>query len=734
MANNLFKTDHKQARNARVKTPTILQMEAVEGGAAALSIVLAYYGRYVTLEKLRDDCGVSRDGSKVYNILRAARRYGLFANENDTAFEELRSVVFPYIAIVNFNQYVVVEGFKNGVVFLNDPSCGPKKTPINEFERSFTGKILEFKPSPNFKKGGEKENLFRSLKNHLAGSRSALFYVTLAGLGLVFPVLIIPVFMKVFVDQIMVGNKIDWISSLLMGMVLTAFVFGALTWLQQHHLLRMESKISLSSSCRFFWHVLRLPVEFFSQRRAGEISSRVSLNDNVAQLLSGDLATTMIGIVMIIFYAIVLFQYDVILTLVGLFIALFNIAFLKYVSRARTDLFLNLLHESGQMQGKSTSGLQIIETIKATGSEDDFFADWADNQARLINVQQKFGLFTQLFSVVPPFLSAINTTIILVLGGYRIMDGYISIGMLYAFQTLMISFLAPINDVVNLGGKLQEIKGSLYRLDDVYRNRIDKYVDGNIHNGAEELSSTKKKLDGYLEIKNLTFGYNKLEAPLIVNFNLTLRPGDRIALVGGSGSGKSTLAKIITGLFKQWSGEALFDGKTRDQIPREVINNSVAMVDQDIFMFEGSVNDNITLWDETIPDSVVMQAAKDACIHDDIVSRPDGYNSKVDEGGANFSGGQRQRLEIARALVNDPTLLVLDEATSALDPKTEKIVDDNLRRRGCACLVVAHRLSTIRDCDEIIVLERGRIAQRGTHDEMSKVKGPYASLIEPELS
>lgn len=712
----------------RVKTPTVLQMEAVECGAASLAIVLHSFGKFIPLEELRIACGVSRDGSKASNILKAARQYGLICKGYRKEPSQLKSMQGPMIVHWNFNHFLVLEGFRRGKVYLNDPASGPRVVSEEEFDQSFTGVVLTFEPGPDFTKSGHKSSMGRALASRLAGNRIALTYVILVGLLLILPGLALPAFTKVFVDEVLLGSMNHWLFPLLIGLALTAAVRAFLQWLQQLYLLRLETKIALTTSSQFLWHVLRLPMNFFTQRFGGEIGARVLINDRVAMLLSGELATSAISAVMVVFYLTVMLQYSVLLTVIGILIGLMNFVFLRLISRRRKDQNQRLASDRGKLQGVSMSGLQIIETLKASGGETDYFAKWAGHQTKLMNAEQSFGVSSSYLTAFPTFLHTMNTVVILSTGGLMVMNGQMTIGMLVAFQSLMASFSEPVNRLVQLGGQLQEMEADMNRLDDVYKYPIDARLKEQDPDAPAERTD-KVKLQGFVELRDVSFGYSVLDPPLIENFNLQLKPGMRVALVGGSGSGKSTVARLVSGLYEPWSGEILFDGRPRGAIPKEIINHSLAAVDQDIHLFEGTIRDNLTMWDRTVPEADIVQAARDACIYDEIMIRPGGLDHRLTEGGGNFSGGQRQRLEIARALVNNPSILVLDEATSALDARTEQEVDDHIRRRGATCLIIAHRLSTIRDADEIIVLDKGKIVQRGTHDELANMDGPYAELI-----
>lgn len=720
----------------RRRTPTLLQMEAVECGAAALGIILGYYGRIVPLAKLRQDCGVSRDGSKASNILNAGRSYGLEAKGFKAELNQLLEMPTPFIVFWNFNHFLVVEGYNKQRVYLNDPASGPRHVSLEEFSNAYTGVVLVLQPGPEFKKGGSKPSIILALWQRLRFSLGALAYCVFAGLLLVIPGLAMPTFSQVFVDNVLIQRRQEWLSPLILGIVITAAVTGLLTLLQLQSLRRMKIKLSVSMSSQFLWHILRLPVSFYDQRFAGEISSRVNLNDSLASILSGRLATTAIAVVTVIFYAIVMLQYDKILTSIGIAFVVINLLALQWVSRRRVDANMRLQQDQGKVAGVSISGLQSMETLKASGLESDFFSRWAGYYAKSVNSQQEMDITNQTLGVLPSFLSTMSSMLLITIGGLRVMEGHLSIGMLIAFQALMQQFLLPVNNLVNLGSDLQKVEGDITRLDDVLRNPVDPQVDRKVQGIGEniELASSHPtiRLQGYVELRNVTFGYNRVGQPLITNFNFSLKPGQRVALVGGSGSGKSTIAKLVAGLYEPWEGEILFDGQPRPQIQRQVLVNSLALVEQDIFLFAGSVRDNLTLWDTTVPISYLVRACQDAAIHDVVISLPGGYSAELLEGASNLSGGQRQRLEIARALVNNPAILVMDEATSALDSETEKIIDRKLRQRGCTCIIVAHRLSTIRDCDEIIVLERGKVVQRGTHDELKQVEGAYLRLIRSE--
>ncbi len=704
-----------------VRTPTVLQMEAVECGAASLGMILAFYGRHVPLEELRVACGVTRDGSSAGNLLRAARSYGLEAHGYKYDVEELRTIAPPFIIFWQFYHFVVVDGFTKDGALLNDPAGGRRLCDWEEFDRAYTGVCLKFSPGPEFKPGNEVPSTTSMLRTQLAGSWGAVLYVVLAGLALAVPSIALPTFAKTFIDEVLVGKSYGWVLGIGFGIAASIALQIALSELQQYAILRLQAKLALASASRMLWHVLHLPMTFFAQRSPAEIANRVAICDRVAELLSSRLVASAIGAIAAIFYLALLASYDRLLAAVSLGIAALNILALRLVARHRSDANSALLQEEAMLLGSSVSGLERIETLKSGGAESAFFMKWLGRQARVTNARQKFAVPSQALNAVPRLLITINMMAILTLGGLRVIDGAISIGTLFAFVLLMQLFIAPFTTFVELGADVQEMDGDVRRIEDILRYPADP------PRTAQRVE--RVRLAGELELRAVSFGYNKHAEPAVREISFVIAPGRRIALVGSSGSGKSTIAKLVSGLFVPWSGSVLFDGIEREAIDPALLATDVAFVDQEISLYPGTVRNNLTLWDPAVPDAAIERAARDACIHTEIAGRPEGYEAAIAEGGINFSGGQRQRLEIARSLVRDPALVVLDEATSALDPLTEYLIDESLRRRGCACLIVAHRLSTIRDADEIIVLEGGTIAERGTHDELVARNGRYLSLV-----
>lgn len=714
----------------RVATPTILQMERSECGAVALTIVLAYHGRNLPIEQLRVDCGVSRDGSSVAKILSAARAHHLDAEELSLRPQEVTQHPLPLILSWQFHHFLVLEGYDAQFYYLNDPYCGPRKVSHADFEHSFSGTALAFTPGEGFKPGGHPPSPMPALKRRLKGLWLDICYILCATLLLVVPGLAIPIFSKIFIDNVLIENHLNWMPALRTAMVLALFLQMILTWIQQRAILQLTTKMALLWCAQFISHLLSLPIEFFEQRWAGDISARVQSNNRLSTLLGGTVATNIVNLLTAFIYAIVMYLFDAWLATSVVVLALINAAVLKKLARLRADEWLKNLQDQGKIAGTSVAGIRIIDSLKASAGEDDFFSVWSGYQAKLLASNQRLGTAAACLDSLTASLTLLSQAFIIGLGGLSIINGNLSVGDLIAFQSLAVLFMTPINQLVSFGQRLQEASGDLVRLEDIFNNKPSV----RLVEPLEEFPPITA-LCGELRFEKVTFGYNRQGPPLIENFDLVIAPGRRVALVGGSGSGKTTISKLAIGLMKPWSGSVLIDGHPFDHWPRKLLARSRAYVDQSIGLFAGTVSDNLRMWDQSTPIELVIEAARDACIHEDIVSRGSlGYESEVKSGGSNFSGGQRQRIEIARALVHRPKLLILDEATSALDPLTEQRLDASLRRRGCACLIVAHRLSTIRDCDEIIYLEGGKVKERGTHEELMELGQSYAALIKDDPS
>ena len=715
--------------NKRVKVPVVMQMEALECGAAALAMVLAYYKKWVPLEQLRQDCGVSRDGSNAMNILRAARGYGMEAKAyRYSELAKLREIELPCVLFWNFNHFVVLRGFRGNKVFLNDPARGSITVDMKELDESFTGICLRFRPAAGFEPGGKRRVVSDFLKSRMQGSRMPFLFVMITGALTALLGVVYPVFSRIFIDTLLPGYSPQWLYPFIGIMSAVVVVQALVMGIRLVNNYKIAFKLAVTSSATFMWHVLRLPVEFYSQRMIGDIEKRQSSNADIVMMLIGQLAPAFINTVLLVFYLIIMVRYSLLLTAVGVLGIAINACLAQIIAKKRVNITRVQMRDSGRLRGTLVAGIDMIETIKATGAEAGYFEHWAGYQASVNAASVRFIKLNQYFGALPGVITALVNVAILSLGVMMVMNGQFTVGMILAFQGFMSSLLSPVNSLIGMGQRLQETRTNIERINDV----IDYPPDVEFTDPGEADQTNLTQLAGTVEMRDVTFGYSKLAAPLIEHFNLKLDVGKTVAFVGPSGSGKSTLANLVSGLYKPWSGQILIGGVPIEETSHEALTGSVAVVNQDIVLFKDTIAQNIKLWDDTIPDDRMISAARDAQVHSVILQRDGGYDYRLLDHGSDFSGGERQRLEIARVLAQEPNILIMDEATSALDANTEAEVVRNIKARGLTSIVIAHRLSTIRDSDEIIVLDHGKVMERGTHDELMNKHGLYARLVETD--
>lgn len=705
------------------RTPTVYQMEVTECGAASLSMIMGYYGCFVPLEKMRIETGVSRDGCNANNILKAARKFGLEAHGLRKDLDTLFEMPTPCILWWNFDHFVVWEGRIGKHCIINDPAVGRRKLTISDIDECFIGIVLTFKPTEEFKKTRKPQTILAFIHARLSSEMEVIGALIVMGLFLVLPGLLIPTFSRIFIDEILLNAQYVWIPKLMGVMILTFIVKTSLTVYRGKVLIQLQKKMMLISSENMLYHMLRLPISFFDQRFAGDLSQRVTNNNNVNLFLTSDLAQSILDIFVALFYLILLLLYSPLLTAIGFICVALNLTLMGICASSMKDISIKSQQESGRLVGTLFAGLSLTSTIKASGTENEFVSRILGNYAKNVQMEQTMGLRQELLNAIPAVSGQILTVLTLVVGGLLVIRGDMTSGMLVAYNGLLTMFAEPVNSLATFIQKIQTMRADMERVDDIMKYKKDEKFE------ERERMDIHSKLDGAIELENVSFGYNILEPPLIEDFSFNLESGRSIAFVGASGSGKSTVSKICSGLYRPWDGQMKLDGVPAAEIPADVLSASISTVSQDITIFSGSIRDNLTMWNRFVSEEEMIKAAKDACIHDIITSRPGAYDGELTEGGKNLSGGQRQRIEIARALVTNPSIIVMDEATSALDPLTEKKVIDNIKKRGSTCIIVAHRLSAIRDCDEIIVMEHGKIVQRGSHESLSGIEGPYRELV-----
>lgn len=727
---NKHNTIKQPRRKGVAKVPVVMQLEELECGAACLAMIMAYYQKWVPLEQVRTDCGVSRDGSNAKNVMLAAKHYGFEAHGYRMELDALKqNATFPCIVHWNFDHFVVLDGFQGGKAVLNDPARGVVKVSMEQFDQAFTGVVLTFAPSESFVPSGKRKSTLAFARKRLKGAGAAVAFVALTTIIAYLFQLINPVMSRIFLDRLLTGKDPGWLTPFIALMAGLCVLQLIVEWIQTVYSLRINGKLAVIGSTSFFWRVLRLPMEFFSQRMAGDILQRHEANATIAGTLVETVAPLALNTIMMLFYLVLMVRYSPMLTLIGLGSILMNLLTARVLSQKRVNLMRVQMRDEGKLASATLAGISMTETIKSSGAESGFFRRWAGYQASVNTQSVKYARMEAYMGILPSFITAAADYMVLFFGVRFAMQGNFTLGMITAFQGFMNSFMSPAHTLIGAGQTIQEMRTQMERVEDVMQYPTDRYVKED-ENLSEEADYAKLK--GEVEMKQVTFGYSPLGDPVVKDLSVRIRPGGSVALVGGSGCGKSTCSKLISGLYTPWSGEILFDGRPISQIPRRVFTASVAVVDQDIILFEDTIAENIRMWDRSIADFEVILAARDAQIHDDITRRPGGYQSKLIENGRDLSGGQRQRLEIARVLAQDPSIIILDEATSALDAKTEYEVIRAIEARGITCIVIAHRLSTIRDCDEIIVLDHGQIVERGTHDELYAQNGVYRQLVTSE--
>ncbi len=707
--------------------PVVMQLEVLECGAAALTMIMNYYQKWIPLEQARVDCGVSRDGASAKNIIMAARSYGMMVKAWRVDPEDLMEEgPFPCIIHWGFNHFVVLCGFRRGRAVINDPARGRVNVSMEEFDREFTGIMLSFEPGEDFQPSGKKKSVLSYSKERLTGTSTAVVFVILTTTISSLLSMISPIFGRVFLDRLLSGQNPGWLRPFIIAMSAFAVINILVLWISTVYSLRIQGKLEAVGNSMYLWKVLRLPMQFFGQRLSSDIADRQATNAEIAGTLVNTFAPLVINTMMMVFYLAVMIRYSPILTLVGVLAIFINMGISAWITARRVNLTRVQMRDRAKLSSATASSIRMIETIKASGAERGVFGRWAGFQASVNTQNYHYTRLSTFFSSIPYLVTQLSNLAVLGGGVYLVLHGSFTVGMVMAFQGFLSSFMRPANELISAGQSMQEMITQMERVDDVMSYPDDPNMK------PREKHEEYEKLTGNIELKDVEFGYSPLGDPLITDFNLTVKPGQKIALVGRSGCGKSTLAKLISGLYQPWSGSITFDGKPISEIDRNVFIGSVAVIDQNVTLFEDTVSNNIKMWDTSIEDFEMIMAALDADIHEEIVLRPGGYQHKMSENGRDYSGGQRQRIEIARALAKDPTICILDEATSGLDAKTEYEVVKSIRERGITCIIIAHRLSTIRDCDEIIVLENGHVVECGTHDELLAKGGAYTDLVTNE--
>lgn len=711
----------KKKLNRIVKTPSVYQLEACECGAASLSMILRYYGFYAPMEELREACGVSRDGSSAASLVMAADKYGLESHGYKKNAEQLKSFEFPCILFWNSNHFVVLEGFRGKKVYLNDPANGRRSISYEEFKRLYSGIVITFKPRSDFKKRKGSDGIVKFFAGRLSQEKSTVAFLIICGLLLTVPGILLPEFTQEYIDRILLNKQYAWFSQILFCIFFTYVYQIVYSFIRKHILNKLKLKLTVIYNNNLMNKLIKLPISFFEQRYAGELSGRLDNNDEVNAFLSGSFSDAVLNILEAVFFLVFLLRYNLKLSMVGIFGVIINAGLTLAMIEPLKNMSLKLKQDLGRQNAILTAGFSVATSIKANGVEDEYARETIDDFALTASSEQRIGASQQVLSAFPGAVNNIVNMMVLIVGGMLIIRGECSTGMLTGFLMLLGTFNQPINQLISISMELQNTRAGISRVLDVENAIGDSKFD-------IEKDSKEYGFEGYVEMKDVVFGYNSTLPPVVDGISFKIAPGSRIGIVGSSGCGKSTVARLVAGMVTPWSGEIKIDDIPIDKISHREITENVMVVNQNNTIFSGTVRDNLTMWRNDISDKDIRNAVVDAEAEELILSLPGEYESKLTEGGYNFSGGQRQKIEIARALIHNPAILVLDEATSSLDAITESKILNNLKKRNCTTITIAHRLSAVKDCEMILAMADGKIVECGSHEELLAKGGLYYSL------
>jgi ATP-binding cassette subfamily B protein len=730
----------KGLTNQRIKARTCLQYEAAECGAASLATILAYFSRIVALSELRQACGVTRDGSNAKQLLQAGRLYGLTARAYRSSGEQLKEQgKFPCVVFWGFNHFLVVEGFNDTHAFLSDPAQGRVRVVMEEFLDNFTGIVLEFEPGPSFAPGGSQRSPLLSLPGTLRPYSGSLLLLLLVATAQAVITLLVAGLTSTFIDSFLQNEQLAFGIPILWLLLLAVLAWLALLCVQFAMLRRMQLLLSKRLTADLFRKLFQLNFDFFQARFQGEIASRLLLGMATTQVVVAQLLRFAVSLwvgLLVLMVALVISGW---LALLVMLVMGGNLLLNWWLTDQRYDANRKLSIEQGKAQGKGLAGINNMETLKASGLEFDFLSQWQGSFGNVVIESQQLGRQMAFSSIAAGGSSFLLNGLIITVGGLLIIAGKMSLGSLVAFQFLQGQLIAPINALPQLNTTLQRLIGDLGRLDDLKNSDEDPLVrsfamptDMNTDISSDDSVGDSTRLQGSIELRDLSYGFDAISPPFISNLDLTIAAGSQLAIVGGSGSGKTTLIRLLAGLSQPSAGELLFDGKPWQQHGDAVMRRSLAYVPQQVFMFNASIQHNITLWRPGYSLHDLEEAARDASVLETITSQPEAFQRKLRDNGSDLSGGERQRLELCRALLRKPSILLLDEATSALDNATQSRVLDALVRRGLTVISVAHRLDAALRSDQVLVMRAGKVIERGSPQQLLSQQGLFSELVQAE--